>query len=87
MAYFYEVGCNECDRAKYVLNYLQQTDYPSLIIDEFGVVEQTGLAKRLADEYGLTESELLVTPVVFVGDDYLLESAITVNRYGINGRT
>jgi cytochrome c biogenesis protein CcdA len=80
MAYFYEVGCNECDRAQYVLNYLQQTDYPGLIIDEFGVVEQTGLAKWLADEYGLAESELLVTPVVFVGDDYLLESEITVNN-------
>ena len=79
MAHFYEIGCNECDRTHDVLSYLQKTDYPNLIIDEFDVVEQAGLAKWLADEYGLAESELLVTPVVFVGDDYLLESAITVD--------
>ena len=80
LAYFYEIGCSDCDRAKYVLNYLKKTDYPNLTIDEFDVVEQIGLARWLADKYGLTESELLVTPVVFVGDDYLLESAITVNN-------
>ncbi len=80
MAYFYEVGCTECDRAKYVLNYLQQTDYPNLAIIEFDVVKQAALAKWLGEKYGLPESELLVTPVVFVGTDYLLESAITVQN-------
>ena len=80
LAYFYEVGCSECDRAKYVLIYLQETDYPNLTIDEFDVVEQAALAKWLGEKYGLSESELLVTPVVFVGSDHLLESAITVQN-------
>ena len=80
LAYFYEVGCSECDRAKYVLNYLQETDYPNLTIDEFDVVKQAALAKWLGEKYGLSESELLVTPVVFVGSDHFLESAITVQN-------
>ena len=79
MAYFFEIGCDECDRAKYALNYLQE-DYPNLIIDSFDVVKQAGLAKWLGEKYGLSESELLITPVVFVGNDHLLESAINVNN-------
>ncbi len=79
LAYFYEVGCDECDRAKYVLNYLQG-EYPNLVIETFDVVKQAGLAKWLGEKYGLPESKLLETPVVFVGEDYLLESAITLQN-------
>jgi len=79
LAYFFEVGCEECDRAKYVLNYVQG-DYPNLVIESFDVVKQAGLAKWLGEKYGLPPEKLLETPVVFVGDDYLLESAITVQN-------
>lgn len=79
LAYFYEVGCDECDRAKYVLNYLQG-EYPTLEIETFDVVKEPGLAKWLGEKYDVPESKLLETPVVFVGDDYLLESAITVQN-------
>ena len=79
LAYFYEVGCDECDRAKYVLNYLQG-EYPTLEIETFDVVKEPGLAKWLGEKYDVPPSKLLETPVVFVGDDYLLESAITVQN-------
>ena len=79
MAYFFNVGCSECDRATYVLNYLQ-TLYPNLAIDSFDVVKQAGLANRLADQYQLPTSERLETPAVFIGTDYLVEKRVTVGN-------
>ena len=77
MAYFYEVGCSECDRASIVLNYLQ-SEYPDLVIESFDVIKQAGLADWLGERYGLPPEERLETPVVFLGDEYLLDKAITV---------
>lgn len=79
MAYFYEVGCKECDRAKYEINYIKGT-YPNVKVDSFDVVKDAGLAAWLGEKYDIPEDRRLDTPLVFVGQDYLSESAVNVGN-------
>jgi cytochrome c biogenesis protein CcdA/thiol-disulfide isomerase/thioredoxin len=74
-AYFYQTGCQVCDRAKYDLDYVA-SQYPQLVVEEHNVQENAALAEWLASAQSLPERLHLATPVVFVGDDYLLETQI-----------
>jgi cytochrome c biogenesis protein CcdA len=76
VAYFYEVGCQECSRAEYVLRNARSL-HPELLVQEYNLHEETALAEWLGREYGVPEDQLLVAPAVFVGDDYLIGSEIT----------
>ncbi|MBC7223560.1 MAG: hypothetical protein H5T59_04675 [Anaerolineae bacterium] len=71
MAYFYKVGCAECDRVTYDINYLKHL-YPQLQADVFDIQEHAAFNEWLCDQYGLPPSQRLLTPIVFIGDDYLL---------------
>jgi len=71
VAYFYQVGCPECDRVQLDLNYLQH-QYPQLVIHEFDVREQTGLAEWLGERAGVPELRRLTAPAIFVGDQALV---------------
>jgi len=75
-AYFYQTGCQVCDRAKYDLDYVA-SQYPQLVVEQYNVQENAALAECLASTHSLPERLHLATPVVFVGDDYLLETQIT----------
>ena len=75
-AYFYQTGCQVCDRARYDLDYVA-SQYPQLVVEEYNVQENAALAEWLAGVHGLPERLHLATPVVFVGDDYLLETQIS----------
>ena len=75
-AYFYQTGCQVCDRAKYDLDYVA-SQYPQLVVEEYNVQENAALAEWLAGTHSLPERLHLATPVVFVGDDYLLDTQIT----------
>ncbi len=75
-AYFYQTGCQVCDRAKYDLDYVA-SQYPQLVVEEYNVQENAALAEWLASAHRLPERLHLATPVIFVGDDYLLETQIT----------
>ena len=77
MAYFYEIGCQECDRVTYDLNYLQ-SKYPNLVIETFDVQNDAALSEWLGEQYGVPEEKRLTTPSVFVGRDYLLTTEISV---------
>ncbi|MFB0538152.1 MAG: cytochrome c biogenesis CcdA family protein [Anaerolineae bacterium] len=77
IAYFYEIGCQECDRVTYDLNYLQ-SKYPNLVVETFDVQNDAALSEWLGEQYGVPEEERLTTPSVFVGRDYLLTSEISV---------
>jgi cytochrome c biogenesis protein CcdA len=77
MVYFYEVGCQECDRVTYDLNYLQ-SKYPNLMIETFDVQNDAALSEWLGEQYGVPEEKRLTTPSVFVGQDYLLAIEINV---------
>lgn len=79
LAYFYEVGCRECDRVTYDINYLKSL-YPQLQADVFDVQEHAALNEWLCDQYGLPASQRLLTPIVFIGNDYLLGEEATLKN-------
>ena len=64
-AYFYQVGCKECNRAAADIKYLQ-SQYPQLVIEEFNIYENTPLANWMAERTG--RSADLKVPALFIGD-------------------
>jgi len=90
LAYFYQTGCRECDRAELDLRYLQER-YP-LAVAEFDVREQSALNEWLAERAGLPEEKRLTAPAIFVGDDALIGQEISahslealVEKYATSG--
>jgi cytochrome c biogenesis protein CcdA len=79
MAYFYKAGCSECERVTYDLE-LIRSRYPNVSIERFDIAESQALDWALAKRAGLPESKRLLTPAVFVGDDALVGSEVTVAR-------
>ena len=75
-AYFYEVGCRECTRAEYDIHYVQ-SKYPQLVVEEYNAQEDAALAEWLGARLGVSEQQHLVTPALFVGQDYLIGADIT----------
>jgi cytochrome c biogenesis protein CcdA len=77
LAYFYTVGCAECDRAKYDLDYVKAR-FPGLIVTAFdiGAPENKALNEALCGRLGVPENERLLTPAVFVGESYLISHDI-----------
>ncbi len=74
-AYFYQVGCQECNRVESDIQYLRSR-YPQLMVEEFNIYESVDLAKWLAERAGRKED--LHTPALFIGDDALIgEEEIT----------
>jgi hypothetical protein len=64
-AYFYQTGCKECDRAETDMVYLQ-SKYPQLIIEEFNIFEEAGMAEWMAARVGVEKN--FNTPALFIGD-------------------
>jgi len=77
-AYFYEVGCQECSRAEYDIRYVRSR-YPQLLVEEYNVNEDTALAEWLGERFGVPERQRLSTPALFIGDEYLIGTDITVD--------
>ncbi|MCR4408027.1 MAG: hypothetical protein NUW24_14100 [Anaerolineae bacterium] len=77
LAYFYQVGCRECDRAELDLRYLQQR-YP-LAISEFDVREHSTLCEWLGAQTGVPEEKRLTAPAVFVGHEALVGEEINAH--------
>lgn len=78
MAYFYEPGCHDCDKAKAIWTSIHQK-YPNLVIKSFDIslAENVELAEALGELYKMPEEERLLVPVIFIGNVYLLRDAIT----------
>lgn len=78
MAYFYEPGCHDCDKAKAIWTSIRQK-YPNLVIKSFDIslAENVEFAEALGELYNMPEEERLLVPVIFIGDIYLLRDAIT----------
>ncbi|HAL60880.1 MAG TPA: hypothetical protein DCP08_00550 [Chloroflexi bacterium] len=75
LAYFYQVGCIECDRVSYDLAYLEQK-YPNLQVETFDLREHIGLNEALCERFGIPLECRLIAPAIFVGDDYLIGQEI-----------
>jgi cytochrome c biogenesis protein CcdA len=76
MAYFYEVGCQECSRAEYDIRYVE-TKYPQLMVEEYNAQSEAALIEWLGARFDVPETQRLATPALFVGDDYLIGAEIT----------
>jgi cytochrome c biogenesis protein CcdA len=79
LAYFYQPGCQECDRVQLDLNYLQ-SKYPQLRVQTFDVTERAPLCEWLGERAGVPERERLTTPAVFLGDEALVGGDLTCQR-------
>jgi cytochrome c biogenesis protein CcdA len=91
MAYFYEVGCQECSRAEYDIRYVE-SKYPQVMVEEYNLQGDAALAEWLGARLGVAEEKRLATPALFVGDDYLIGPEITseavvtlVDKYAVGG--
>jgi cytochrome c biogenesis protein CcdA len=73
LAFFDQAGCQECARTIYDLNVVQE-QYPQLVVDSFPIEEEEykALSEWLGDRYGVPEEKRLSTPMIFVGEDYLI---------------
>jgi len=77
LLYFYKTGCQDCDRAKYDLNFIQQT-YPQVQIVEYNIEENQALAEWLGERLGVPEDERLESPAIFIGDDHLVNDQMNL---------
>ncbi|MGB4595731.1 MAG: cytochrome c biogenesis protein CcdA, partial [Anaerolineaceae bacterium] len=77
VAYFYKVGCKECNRVDADLTFLR-SQYPNLIVQEFNILEDVDLALWMARRAGRTDENNITAPAVFIGDKgFLTELEIT----------
>ncbi|MHB9032102.1 MAG: hypothetical protein ACYC6L_03535 [Anaerolineae bacterium] len=70
-AYFYQDGCDVCERADRDLKYMQQK-YPQLVIRRISINEGAALNQYLSERAGVPETQRLTAPALFIGDKYLL---------------
>ena len=73
MAYFSKAGCPVCALVNAYLDAVQRL-YPQLIITEFPIEEKESkaLSEWLGQRSSVPEEKRLSTPMVFVGEDYLV---------------
>ena len=71
VAYFYQPGCQECDRVQLALNYLS-SKYPQMVVHSFDVKENAPLCEWLGERAGVPEEKLMTAPAVFVGGEGLV---------------
>jgi glutaredoxin len=81
MAYFYQKGCSKCDRASYLLKYINQK-YPHLNVTHIDLNTADGkrLNETLSNRLGLPSEKRLIAPSIFIGNDCLSPEEITESR-------
>jgi len=81
MAYFYQKGCPKCDRASYLLKYINKK-YPGLNIREIDLNTPDGkrLNETLSNRLNLPPEKRLIAPSIFIGNDYLSPEEVTESR-------
>ncbi len=78
VAYFYQVGCPDCDRVQLALNYLRKR-YPQLNVCTLDVREDAPLSERLGERAGVPVGKRLTAPAIFVGDEALVGEELHTN--------
>lgn len=79
LAYFYEIGCHDCEKVKYILEEMSFRYADKLVIQSFDInePENTALAESLGELCRMPEAERLLVPVIFIGEEYLFRENIT----------
>ncbi|GAB4113384.1 MAG: membrane protein [Candidatus Caldatribacteriota bacterium] len=82
LAYFYEIGCHDCEKAKAILEEIKFRYADKLIIQSFEInePEKTALAESLGELTHQPEEERLLVPVIFIGEEYLFRNEITLEN-------
>ncbi|MCP4542973.1 MAG: hypothetical protein GY832_38135 [Chloroflexi bacterium] len=93
IAYFEKAGCAECASTNYDLNVIKER-YPQVQIERFSIEdeENTLLNEWLSNEYGVPEDKHLVAPMLFIGQDVLVDTeanlrnmVAVIDKYVPNG--
>ncbi len=79
IAYFYSLGCLQCDRVAYDLAYLEQK-YPNLEVRSFDINTCAALNEGMSERSGVPSEKRLLAPALFVGDEYLIGEEISAER-------
>jgi len=74
-AYFYQPGCDECERAEHDLKYIQDK-YPQLQVRRFDVKEEAALNQYLCIQAQVPADKHLTAPALFIGQGYLIGEQI-----------
>jgi len=74
-AYFYQTGCDECDRAERDIKYIVEK-YAQVKVQRFDVKEDAALNEYLSLRAGVPPDKHLTAPALFVGDGYLVGDEI-----------
>ncbi len=69
--YFYEPGCDVCDRAEHDLAYIQEK-YPQVQIERLNVKDNAAFNQYLCEQTGVPDNKHLTAPALFIGHNYLL---------------
>lgn len=77
LVYFYQSGCERCDRVRYLLSALKK-EFPHLKIFRYdlGLPENKRLAEAFGIFYNIPEKQRLLTPLIFVGGDWIGKDGI-----------
>ncbi len=65
-AFFYQPGCDECERSEHDLQYIQEK-YPQVEIRRLNIKEEAALNQYLCQKAGVPEDKHLTAPALFVG--------------------
>lgn len=75
-AYFYQVGCDVCDRAENDLAFMVAR-YPQLTVQRFDVQEAAALHEYLSQRANVPADRHLTAPALFIGASYLVGEEIS----------
>lgn len=81
IGYFSERGCLECEQVHRILKHLRRIT-PFVLLREYDIdsIKNMRLNETLCEIYGVPEEQRLVTPAIFVGDDFLIGKSITKEK-------
>ncbi|MGB3340435.1 MAG: hypothetical protein WBB37_03025 [bacterium] len=79
--YFYQPGCQGCDRTEIVLNHGQQV-HDQLVIHRYDILDDSNKVffEALAQKIGLLDADRLVAPTIIIGDNYLSRQEINLTN-------
>jgi cytochrome c biogenesis protein CcdA len=75
VAYFYQPGCDECERAEHDIRYIVEKN-PQLKVQRFDIKEDAALNEHLCQRAGVPPEKHLTAPALFVGEGYLVGDEI-----------
>ena len=75
VAFFYQPGCDECERSERDLKYIQEK-YPQVQVRRFNIKEEAALNQYLCERAQMPAEKHLTAPALFVGEKYLVGEAV-----------